>query len=258
MLARCCVSLVMLSVLGACGGMSVPASPSAPGPAGEAAPVMVTAVPSDLPSGITAPAGPEIVTVPEMAFLPIEVQQGPDGATVSIQGLYHIFDTSNRQIDVCRAQGAQSACRRYPLDRELAAQPLAVSVQGIWRNGRVTVTEWQALPFAWAEGVATCSRALEAQAERLGQIDWSVPALPAYRESSAHFKLDAAALAAFTLAPAGFDPDQGQFILRGQGPLLPERNPLVKRWALLYCIGNVGDLGVTHIVATIEGFVAEH
>jgi len=248
MLARCFVSLVILSVLGACGGMAVPANSGTDAPNVGITPAMATATSVPL----------EIVTAPEMAFLPVEVQQGPDGAAVSIQGLYHIFDASNRQVDVCRAQGAQSACRRYPLDRELAAQPLAVSVQGIWQNGRVTVTGWQALPFAWAEGVAACNRALGAQAGRLGQIDWSGPALPAYRESSARFKLDAAALAAFTFAPAGFDPDQGQFILRGQGPLLPEQNPLVKRRALLYCIGNVSDLGVTHIVATIEGFAAEH
>lgn len=201
---------------------------------------------------------PAIESAPELSFLVAETQTGAEGAAVSITGLYHIFDASNRQVDVCQAQGARSTCRRYSLDRELGAQPRVVSVKGTWRSGRVAVVDWQALPFAWAEAASACRQALKAQAFRLGQVDWGPLALPPYRESSARFKLDAAALSTFAFEPAGFDPQQAQFILRGKGPLMPEQHPLVKRWALLYCIGNASDLSITHLVATIEGFVEEY
>jgi hypothetical protein len=209
----------------------------------------------DTPASVPAPV---IETAPELSFLFAETQTGADGVAVAVTGLYHVFDTSNRQVDVCHAAGAKSTCSRYPLDRELGIQPMAVSVKGAWQGGRVVVADWQALPFSWADAAAACGRTLKEHADRLGQIDWGAAALPAYRESSATFKLDAAALSTFAYEPAGFDPDQQRFIIRGKGPLLPEQSPLVKRWALLYCIGNSGDLRVTHIVATIEGFAEEH
>lgn len=224
-------------LLAACGGMGVPVV--------------------SLNSATSAPT-PAIEGAPELSFLLAETQTGADGIAVSLTGLYHIFDASNRQVDVCQTQGARSTCRRYPLDRELGTQPMVVSVKGTWQNGRVAIVDWQALPFAWAEAISACRQALKAQVVRLGQVDWGPLALPPYRESSARFRLDADALSLFAFDPAGFDSQQAQFILRGKGPLLPEQHPLVKRWALLYCIGNAGDLRITHIVATIEGFVEEH
>jgi hypothetical protein len=177
---------------------------------------------------------------------------------VNVTGLYHVFDRVNRQVDVCRAEGAKSTCSRYPLNRELGSQPMVVTVKGTWQNGLVAVADWQALPFSWENAAAACARTFKGHASLLGQIDWGDPALPAYRDTSATFKLDAAALSAFTFEPAGFDPDRKQFLLRGKGPMMPEQSPLVKRWALLFCIGDTSDLRVTHIVATIEGFAEEH
>ncbi len=215
-------------------------------------------VPGVNPDSTAGAPAPVIEGAPELSFLVAETQAGTEGTAVSITGLYHVFDASNRQVDVCRAQGARSTCRRYPLDRELGTQPMVVSVKGTWQNGRVAIADWQALPFAWAEAISACRQALKAQAVRLGQVDWRALALPPYRESSARFRLDAVALSSFAFDPAGFDPQQGQFILRGKGPLMPEQHPLVKRWALLYCIGKASDLRITHFVATIEGFVEEY
>lgn len=214
---------------------------------------------------VSAPA-PVIEIAPELSFLFAATRTGVDGTAVDITGLYHVFDTSNRQVDVCHAEGAKSTCSRYPLDHELGAQPMVVSLKGTWQGGRVVVADWQALPFSWEDAAAACSWTFKEHADRLSQIDWGAAALPAYRESSAAFKLDAAALSAFTFEPAGFAPAQRQFILRGKGPMMPEQSPLVKRWAFLYCIGNSDDpstssgqaLRVTHIVATIEGFAEEH
>jgi hypothetical protein len=232
-------------LLTACGGAVTAPLPS-PAPTGANA---------DTPTAVPTPV---IETAPELAFLFAEPRSDADGAAIIITGLYHVFDRVNRQVDVCHAQGAQSTCLRYPLDRELGADPMVITVKGTWQGAKVAITDWQALPLDWADATASCSRTFKEQADRLAQIDWAVPALPAYRDTSAAFKLDAAALNAFTFAPAGFDPDQQQFILRGEGPLLPEQSPLVKRWSLLYCIGNRNDLRITHIVATIEGFAEEH
>ncbi|MER3545515.1 MAG: hypothetical protein C4311_13190 [Chloroflexota bacterium] len=217
-----------------------------------------TGLPIVNPNGPTSAPTPAIESAPELSFLVAETQRGVEGTAVSITGLYHVFDATNRQVDVCQAQGARSTCRRYPLERELGAQLMVVSVTGTWRNGRVAIADWQVLPLAWAEAISACRQALAAQAARLGQVAWGPLALPPYRESSARFRLDAAALSAFAFEPAGFDPQQAQFILRGKGPLMPEQHPLVTRWALLYCIGNASDLRITHLVATIEGVVEEY